>query len=132
MNYESPEERIERLENQVAGLIKAIVILSESAGSSIKLAAKVCAVLADQDMRLANANLDSLKFVVENSSGFTEPLRQAMLAVIAEAEKNAASLPSVVVELEKQFKPPVLPEDLFGPGPQKWPPQNPPDKPLGS
>lgn len=78
---------------------------------------KGLALAGDQGMQLAKSNLGSLKFVIENSSGFSEPLRSATLAAINEEQTKANALPSLMAEIGKMSKPTlILPEDLFGPG----------------
>jgi hypothetical protein len=90
----------------------------------------ISALSAKRDSNLLRAQLSSLKEIYENSRGFDEPFRHGRLKMIAENEKQLASIQCPVEEFKKLFGP-VLPEDLFGPG-QQWPPKNPPDKPPGA
>lgn len=130
MSYESPEERIERLENKVERLTLLIMAMADNIRQNHKGFLEMVAFLADQDRNLAAIDLNNLKTIFEQSKGFDEPFRQAMLKNIDNLQKQNAGLPGAIEELKKMAGP-VLPEDLFGPDHQ-WPPQNPPDKPPGS
>jgi hypothetical protein len=121
MSYEPTEERIERLEHQIYTLIRVVAAMAEAMKTGHETTIKGFALVTDQQTQLAKSNLTSLKFVVENSSGFAEPFRSVTLAAITEEQKRADALPNLIAEVGKMLKPNiVLPEDLF------WPPKNPP------
>jgi hypothetical protein len=125
MSYESPQEHIERLESQVAGLTRTVKLLADNIRQSHEASLQIYALLADETTRLTKTDILTVKAVFENSRGFDEPFRQAMLKMIAEQEKQIAAKPSIAEELKK-LSGPILPDDLFGPGGNNWPPQNPP------
>lgn len=115
MNYESTEERIERLENQMAGLLKIIQEIVAMQRENNTLYPKLFAILADRDIADSKATLLGIKFVVENSPCIAQAARQGIIAAMDSALEKASVIPSMVEQLEKAKREIVLPEDLFGP-----------------
>jgi hypothetical protein len=114
MSYEPTEDRIERLEHQVASLIQIVKDLLDFAVLSKDANLKLSAVLLEGIVKNGQSNLVSLKFTIENSSGFDAPLKAAALAMIEEKLKEFAVHPSAVAELEK-LEAPIFPDDLLPP-----------------
>lgn len=124
MNYQSPEDRIERLEKKVAALL---CIIPEIIRTNDKFSRSTCnllGLLLDEASSMDARILATLQFAVEGPN-LGVPVKKHILDLIKERQKENAATRVAITELQKTMASNrvVLPEDLFGP-------QNPPLPPA--
>ena len=131
MNYESNENRIQRLDKQVAGLIPAIIKVAAANNKNHEIHSNFSMLLMDEVFKLWNSHWVSLRVVIEALPNLSKPSKKALFDLIVEKQEECAAVRDSLAEAQKVMAANAIirTEDLFGPA-QQWPSHNPPPPPA--
>ena len=109
MGYESNEERLERLERQVAKL-------TETLNNSLETQRKLNALLLDSNSKLSAAHIASLRFLATQPIFGDEKVRLAFTDMVAKAESDYEQPQAMIADLVKSLLSPTPPPSDQPPG----------------
>lgn len=110
MNYESPEDRIEKLEQKVDLLVKATRNATTFVGSSHEALTATISIFT----ALENANLTLFRVLFDLPS-VPASVREKFGKLLADAQRTLEEQKLAIQNLLNAMPKTVLPEDLFGP-----------------